>query len=328
MEFAKERLAGSAERFRAIAVAYNHPRWANRSAEFLSGFEPTSCPRMGDDCRWVGAAVAASGEFLIESWRTRISSEAHRWSPPAFPAKAGLQQKPWIPAKRLLLPRVRGISTLYLPALALPFEARMALIPDAGPAKSGWGSLRQLTGYQWFVFIVACLAWDLDCMDQQLFNVARRPAMNDLVPKIHADDDRLPDLLAKMSEEAKSKEQPAPSMDKVIDAQFNADVATWSGRATAIFLIGWATGGIGFGIMGDRFGRVRTLMLTILLTCPTGLSAISPRFGTSASIDSSPACVGACLRSRCRWSRKRRSSARPCTGLRQTPRSGIRGASI
>jgi MFS family permease len=152
----------------------------------------------------------------------------------------------------------------------------MALIPDAGPAKTGWGSLRQLTGYQWFVFIVACLAWDLDCMDQQLFNVARRPAMLDLVPKIQSDDARLTELLAKMSEEAGSKGDPAPSLDKVIDAQFNADVATWSGRATAIFLLGWATGGIGFGIMGDRLGRVRTLMLTILLySVFTGLSAFS-----------------------------------------------------
>ena len=41
-------------------------------------------------------------------------------------------------------------------------------------------------------------------------------------------------------------------------------------------LIGWALGGIAFGIMGDRVGRVKTLMLTILLYAVfTGLSAIS-----------------------------------------------------
>ena len=60
------------------------------------------------------------------------------------------------------------------------------------------------------------------------------------------------------------------------DAQFNADVNSGATWATAIFLIGWATGGIGFGIMGDRLGRVRTLMLTILLySVFTGLSAFS-----------------------------------------------------
>src|SRR5262249_36793033 len=49
-----------------------------------------------------------------------------------------------------------------------------------------------------------------------------------------------------------------------------------AGWATSIFLIGWAVGGIGFGIMGDRVGRVKTLMVTILLYAIfTGLSAIS-----------------------------------------------------
>jgi len=65
-------------------------------------------------------------------------------------------------------------------------------------------------------------------------------------------------------------------MDKVMAAQFNADVTTWGGWVTSIFLIGWAIGGIGFGIMGDRFGRVKTLMVTILLySVFTGLSGFS-----------------------------------------------------
>ena len=40
--------------------------------------------------------------------------------------------------------------------------------------------------------------------------------------------------------------------------------------------MGWATGGIAFGIMGDVFGRVRTMMLTILMySLCTGLSSLS-----------------------------------------------------
>ena len=39
--------------------------------------------------------------------------------------------------------------------------------------RTGWASLKDLTPYQWFVFIVCCLAWDLDCLDQQLFVLAR-----------------------------------------------------------------------------------------------------------------------------------------------------------
>jgi len=43
-----------------------------------------------------------------------------------------------------------------------------------------------------------------------------------------------------------------------------------------IFMIGWATGGIIFGVVGDRLGRARTMVLTILLySLFTGLSALS-----------------------------------------------------
>ena len=131
---------------------------------------------------------------------------------------------------------------------------------------------RTLTGYQWFVFIVCCLAWDMDCTDQQLFNLARRPAMEELVPKVESSDSRLPAL--KLQLETKSSQ---PKTEKeVIAAQHGADVGSAAGLATSIFMLGWAIGGIGFGIMGDRVGRVKTLMLTILLYAIfTGLSAFS-----------------------------------------------------
>ncbi len=38
-----------------------------------------------------------------------------------------------------------------------------------------------LTRYHWFVFVVCSLGWLFDTMDQQLFNIARRPAMRALV---------------------------------------------------------------------------------------------------------------------------------------------------
>ena len=43
-----------------------------------------------------------------------------------------------------------------------------------------------------------------------------------------------------------------------------------------IFMIGWALGGIFFGILGDRIGRAKTMMLTVLCySAFTGLSALS-----------------------------------------------------
>jgi len=142
--------------------------------------------------------------------------------------------------------------------------------------RTGWASLKDLTRYQWFVFIVCCLAWDMDCMDQQLFALARRPAMVDLVPKVTPDDPRFEarkgELTAKASQEGKLP----PSDPDVVKALQDADIGEQAGYATAFFLIGWAIGGIAFGVMGDRVGRVKTLMLTILLYAVfTGLSALS-----------------------------------------------------
>src|SRR5205823_2743053 len=49
--------------------------------------------------------------------------------------------------------------------------------------------------------------------------------------------------------------------------------AAW---ATAIFMIGWAIGGVVFGILGDRLGRAKTMTITILsYTVFTGLSLLS-----------------------------------------------------
>jgi len=48
---------------------------------------------------------------------------------------------------------------------------------NAKPAK--W--YYELTRYHWFVLIVAALGWLFDTMDQQLFTLARAPAMNELL---------------------------------------------------------------------------------------------------------------------------------------------------
>ncbi len=124
-----------------------------------------------------------------------------------------------------------------------PVTAVAATTPIDKPAgRTGWASLLDLTGYHWFVFVVAALGWLADCMDQQLFVLAKENALVELL-KTTFDDKQVSEL------------------------------ATY---ATSVFLIGWATGGLAFGIMGDVFGRVRTMMLTILLySIFTGLSALS-----------------------------------------------------
>lgn len=107
---------------------------------------------------------------------------------------------------------------------------------------------KELNRYHWFVLVVAALGWLFDTMDQQLFNLARVPAMRDLLAT---------------ADGPASKE----------------DVAAYSGYATAIFLLGWATGGLIFGVLGDRFGRARVMLWTILVySLCTGLSAFATGF--------------------------------------------------
>jgi MFS family permease len=53
-------------------------------------------------------------------------------------------------------------------------------------------------------------------------------------------------------------------------------IKEWGGYMTSIFVVGWATGGLIFGAVGDRLGRARALAITILLygLC-TGLSGFA-----------------------------------------------------
>ncbi len=118
-----------------------------------------------------------------------------------------------------------------------------AATPTDGPHASWW---RELTGYQWFVFLVASLGWLFDTMDQQLFNLARKPAVTELL-------------------------RSAPG-----EAVSPGQVDKFAGYTTTIFMIGWATGGIVFGILGDKIGRAKTMLLTVLAySAFTGLSAMS-----------------------------------------------------
>jgi MFS family permease len=119
----------------------------------------------------------------------------------------------------------------------------MAGAPEISTTKTVTGPwYRDMTRYHVWVLTIACLGWLFDTMDQRIFILARGPAMNSLLPA-----------------------GTAP-----------ADVTYYSGVATAIFMLGWAIGGLYFGIMGDRWGRAKTMMLTILMySAFTGLSALS-----------------------------------------------------
>lgn len=119
----------------------------------------------------------------------------------------------------------------------------LSSLPSNTPHDPNYRWTRELTRYHWFVLIVAALGWLFDTMDQQLFVLARPQAMKELL------------------------------------AGTGLNPGEYAGYATAIFIIGWATGGLFFGVLGDRIGRAKTMMLTILVySLFTGLSAFSFSF--------------------------------------------------
>jgi MFS family permease len=70
-----------------------------------------------------------------------------------------------------------------------------------------------------------------------------------------------------------------PQAMKELLAGTGSNPGEYAGYATAIFIIGWASGGLVFGVLGDRIGRAKTMMLTILIySLFTGLSSFSMEY--------------------------------------------------
>jgi MFS family permease len=123
-------------------------------------------------------------------------------------------------------------------------DSAATLDPDKGLA---W--YRGLSGYHWFVLIVCWMAWVFDTFDQQLFVLCRKTAVSNLLQSVTAG------MSAKVAGDT---------------------VTSYAGFITMIMMFGWATGGIIFGILGDKWGRAKTMILAIMFySIFTGLSSFS-----------------------------------------------------
>ncbi|MBI4658088.1 MAG: MFS transporter [Verrucomicrobia bacterium] len=126
-------------------------------------------------------------------------------------------------------------------------DHRMASSSSPAPADTTpWWRL--LNSYHWVVFFLAAFGWMFDCFDQQIFTMSRSITMRDLMPQT----------------------------DTLTQLQYG----NW---ATSIFILGWATGGLIFGTIGDKWGRAKTMGLTILIYAAcTGLSGFAPNWSAFA----------------------------------------------
>jgi len=107
-------------------------------------------------------------------------------------------------------------------------------------ADSPWW--KGVTRYQWLVLVIASLGWIFDTFEGQIFVTSMNEMMASLLPEDVPSEKR--DAVAKL--------------------------------ALGAFLVGGAVGGVYFGMLSDRIGRARTMIITILVyslfTCLTAFA--------------------------------------------------------
>ena len=103
-----------------------------------------------------------------------------------------------------------------------------------------------VTRYQWVVLLVAWLGWVFDSMDATIYALVLHPALHELLPA-------------------------APGATVSTEA-----IGRYGGIIFSLFLLGWAVGGVLFGVLADRIGRTKTLVWTIVIYAVfTGLAALA-----------------------------------------------------
>ncbi len=99
-----------------------------------------------------------------------------------------------------------------------------------------------ISRYQWLVLVIASLGWIFDVFEGQIFVAGQERVLGDLLPP----------------------------------GATSGDINYYGNLINGAFLVGGALGGVLFGALSDRIGRVRTMVLTILVySLFTGLSALA-----------------------------------------------------
>jgi MFS family permease len=101
----------------------------------------------------------------------------------------------------------------------------------ATPARTSWRT--EITKAQWLVLAGTMLGWGLDGFAASLYTLVLGPTMTELLPH--------------------SGIEPTP-----------AAIGLFGGLTIALFLLGWAVGGVAFGILADYVGRTRILAIGVL----------------------------------------------------------------
>ncbi|HEY7158118.1 MAG TPA: MFS transporter [Gemmataceae bacterium] len=122
-----------------------------------------------------------------------------------------------------------------------------------GKAACGMGGsdLRRITRGQWLALAAALLGWMFDGFEQGVFGLVGRPALVDILDL--KDDARI------AADESAPGELRRETRERV-----EGLVGAWNDRVSASYLLGAAVGGWLFGWLGDRLGRVRAMVFSVL----------------------------------------------------------------
>jgi MFS family permease len=120
----------------------------------------------------------------------------------------------------------------------------------------------------WMALIAALLGWMFDGFEMGLFPLIGNPALHELLGVTQMEEE-----LARVRLELKNPPTDADARAQLAareigltkDIQATKETSSrWFAVIMAMFLVGAATGGVLFGWLGDRVGRVRALSLSIL----------------------------------------------------------------
>jgi SHS family sialic acid transporter-like MFS transporter len=98
--------------------------------------------------------------------------------------------------------------------------------------------------------IAALLGWMFDGAEMGVFSMVAKPALESL-------------LVAEVSP-SETRHRDTKGLNETEAKELNNRIIFWQGVIQSAFLIGAATGGVLFGWLGDRIGRVRAMTLSVL----------------------------------------------------------------
>jgi len=135
---------------------------------------------------------------------------------------------------------------------------------------------------RWLALLAAILAWGFDGVEQGVYSIMTRQALSDIMPEVRPLADQRAEVAARIEQlqSAAAGHEELSARHRQLTRDIDRHVGPMFSWSLAMWLWGAAAGGVLFGWLGDRYGRVRCLVLAVVTySAFTGLSAFSTHYG-------------------------------------------------